>query len=68
MYNTYALHRDEAVFGARPDVFDPERWRGLCPGWGYLTFSGGPRICMGRELSPARPPPTCASFAQPVLT
>lgn len=50
MYNTYALHRDERVFGSRPEAFEPERWRGLRPGWGYLPFSGGPRICMGREF------------------
>ncbi|EQL02957.1 Cytochrome P450 [Ophiocordyceps sinensis CO18] len=51
MYNTYALHRDERVFGSRPEAFEPERWRGLRPGWGYLPFSGGPRICMGQQLA-----------------
>lgn len=49
MYNVYAMHRDERVFGSDPEAFVPERWRDLRPGWGYLPFSGGPRICMGRE-------------------
>ncbi|KJZ78534.1 hypothetical protein HIM_01925 [Hirsutella minnesotensis 3608] len=51
MYNTYALHRDERVFGSDPEAFVPERWRDLRPGWGYLPFSGGPRICMGQHLA-----------------
>ncbi|PNY22929.1 Cytochrome P450 [Tolypocladium capitatum] len=49
MYNLYAMHRDERVFGRDPEAFVPERWKDLRPGWAYLPFSGGPRICMGRE-------------------
>lgn len=49
VYNVFAMHRDEAVFGANPEEFEPERWAGLRPGWGYLPFNGGPRICLGRE-------------------
>ncbi|RDA84275.1 hypothetical protein CP532_3345 [Ophiocordyceps camponoti-leonardi (nom. inval.)] len=51
MYNVYALHRDERVFGSRPDAFEPERWMNLRPGWGFLPFSGGPRVCMGQQLA-----------------
>lgn len=50
MYNVYAMHRDSQVFGHDVDEFIPERWEGLRPGWGYLPFNGGPRICLGREL------------------
>ncbi|KGQ04857.1 Cytochrome P450 52A2 [Beauveria bassiana D1-5] len=49
VYNVFALHRDEAVFGADATKFRPGRWAGLRPGWRYLPFNGGPRICLGRE-------------------
>jgi cytochrome P450 len=40
------------------EVFRPERWDEDMPlnrdptlqKWGYLPFSGGPRICLGRKL------------------
>ncbi|POR32184.1 Cytochrome P450 [Tolypocladium paradoxum] len=51
MYNLYAMHRDERVFGSDPEAFVPERWKDLRPGWCYLPFSGGPRICMGQHLA-----------------
>ena len=50
MYNVYAMHREPRVFGHDVDEFIPERWEGLRPGWGYLPFNGGPRVCLGREL------------------
>ncbi|RCI17115.1 hypothetical protein L249_2593 [Ophiocordyceps polyrhachis-furcata BCC 54312] len=51
MYNVYALHRDERIFGSRSDAFEPERWMNLRPGWAFLPFSGGPRVCMGQQLA-----------------
>lgn len=48
LYNVHSMHRDENVFGDDVDEFRPERWEGLRPGWGYLPFNGGPRICIGR--------------------
>lgn len=48
-YNLFAMHRREDIFGPRPDEYDPDRWIGLRPGWGFLPFNGGPRICLGRE-------------------
>lgn len=50
-YNVYSMHRDEAVFGEDVEEFRPERWQGLRPGWGYLPFNGGPRVCIGREYT-----------------
>jgi cytochrome P450 len=49
VYNIFAMHRDKAVFGENAEEFVPERWSGLRPGWGYLPFNGGPRICLGRK-------------------
>ncbi|KAK5995320.1 Cytochrome P450 monooxygenase himC [Cladobotryum mycophilum] len=51
MYNVYSMHRDEQVFGPDPEDFVPERWSGLRPGWGYLPFNGGPRICIGQKFA-----------------
>ncbi|RFU80757.1 cytochrome p450 [Trichoderma arundinaceum] len=51
MYNIYAMHRDARVFGPDPEEFVPERWNGLRPGWDYLPFNGGPRICIGQKFA-----------------
>ncbi|KAM3461431.1 hypothetical protein MY5147_005770 [Beauveria neobassiana] len=51
VYNVFALHRDEAVFGADATKFRPGRWAGLRPGWRYLPFNGGPRICLGQQMA-----------------
>lgn len=43
------MHRDPAVYGNDVEEFRPERWDGLRPGWAFLPFSGGPRVCIGRK-------------------
>lgn len=48
LMNLYAMHRREDVFGPDTEAFRPERWDGLRPGYAYLPFNGGPRICLGR--------------------
>lgn len=51
----YVIHRRKDLYGEDADVFRPERWldtedqKGLRMGWGYLPFSGGPRVCIGRK-------------------
>ncbi|KAL8995608.1 MAG: hypothetical protein Q9169_004682 [Polycauliona sp. 2 TL-2023] len=47
-WNQYAIHRRKDIFGEDAEDFKPERWEKLRPGWGYLPFNGGPRICIGR--------------------
>ncbi len=43
------MHRRKDIFGPDADEFKPERWESdLRPGWGYLPFNGGPRICVGQ--------------------
>ena len=54
VYNTYNLHRRKDIYGEDAEEFRPERWiddgeKALRPGWGYLPFNGGPRICIGRK-------------------
>ena len=45
----YAMHGRGDLFGNDADDFRPERWADLSPGWGFVPFGGGPRICIGRE-------------------
>ncbi len=49
-YSVHAMHRRKDLWGEDADEFKPERWeKGLKPGWTYLPFNGGPRVCIGRE-------------------
>ncbi|TVY30969.1 Cytochrome P450 monooxygenase [Lachnellula hyalina] len=53
-YSTYVMHRRKDVYGADAEEFRPERWapeEGLRPGWAYLPFNGGPRICVGQQFA-----------------
>ena len=45
----YSMHRRRDIYGEDADEFKPERWENLHPGWGYVPFGGGPRLCIGRE-------------------
>lgn len=53
VYNVYTMHRQTSIFGPDADQFKPERWDSptLRPGWGYLPFNGGPRICVGQQFA-----------------
>ncbi|MCJ1401750.1 hypothetical protein MMC11_004967 [Xylographa trunciseda] len=57
MWDVYAMHRRTDLFGEDADLFRPERWlddgekKGLRPGWNYLPFNGGPRVCIGQQLA-----------------
>ncbi|KAK0645431.1 putative N-alkane-inducible cytochrome P450 [Cercophora newfieldiana] len=52
-YSVWAIHRLPEVYGADAEDFRPQRWldpdRPLRPGWAYLPFNGGPRICLGQQ-------------------
>ena len=32
-------------------AYRPERWETLKPGWAYIPFNGGPRICIGQQFA-----------------
>jgi cytochrome P450 len=62
--NPYIVARNEGIFGPDADVFNPDRWlqqpgesdeelKDRMQRWKMadLTFGGGSRICMGRNLS-----------------
>jgi cytochrome P450 len=51
MYSPYSMHRREDFYGEDANEFRPERWESLRPGWEYLPFNGGPRICLGQQYA-----------------
>ncbi|KAI5267426.1 putative P450 monooxygenase [Aureobasidium subglaciale] len=57
IYSLYAMQRDVDVFGEDADEFRPERWldmdgeKGLRPGYSYIPFNAGPRVCLGQQLA-----------------
>ncbi|KAL2816742.1 cytochrome P450 [Aspergillus granulosus] len=50
-YSVWAMHRRKDYYGEDADDFRPERWEDLRPGWEYLPFNGGPRICVGQQYA-----------------
>ncbi|QIW95936.1 hypothetical protein AMS68_001454 [Peltaster fructicola] len=52
-YNHYSMMRSTEVYGPDATVFRPERWEdsSLRPGWAYLPFGGGARICLGQQYA-----------------
>ncbi|CEJ61686.1 hypothetical protein PMG11_10210 [Penicillium brasilianum] len=48
-YNVHVMHRRKDIWGDDANQFRPERWTGRKPGWEYLPFNGGPRICLGQQ-------------------
>ncbi|KAL8804631.1 MAG: hypothetical protein Q9182_002439 [Xanthomendoza sp. 2 TL-2023] len=50
-WSLYTMHRRQEHFGEDAEEFKPERWETLRPGWEYLPFNGGPRICIGQQFA-----------------
>lgn len=50
-YTVYWMHRDATFWGDDAEEFRPERWEKVKPGWEYLPFNGGPRICLGQMFA-----------------
>ncbi|EEQ31785.1 n-alkane inducible cytochrome P-450 [Microsporum canis CBS 113480] len=51
VYSAFSMHRRTDIYGPDALEFKPERWETLRPGWGYLPFNGGPRICLGQQFA-----------------
>lgn len=58
-YCVYAMQRRKDLYGEDAEDFRPERWEeddlplkkdSINAAWGYLPFSGGPRVCLGRDF------------------
>ncbi|TQV94417.1 hypothetical protein V2A60_002552 [Cordyceps javanica] len=50
-YSVHVMHHRTDLWGADADEFRPERWEKRKPGWDYLPFNGGPRICIGQQFA-----------------
>jgi cytochrome P450 len=50
-YSPYAMHRRTDIYGPDAEEYKPGRWETLRPGWEYLPFNGGPRICLGQQYA-----------------
>ncbi|KAK4695681.1 hypothetical protein P7C71_g2121, partial [Lecanoromycetidae sp. Uapishka_2] len=51
MWSLWTMHRRKDFYGEDAEEFKPERWETLKPGWEYLPFNGGPRICLGQQFA-----------------
>lgn len=51
LYSPWSMHRDKRWYGEDAEEYKPERWEKLRPGWEYLPFNGGPRICLGQQYA-----------------
>ncbi|KAJ5172505.1 hypothetical protein N7492_005098 [Penicillium capsulatum] len=51
MYSVHVMHRRKDIWGPDADEFKPERWVNRKPGWEYVPFNGGPRICIGQQFA-----------------
>jgi cytochrome P450 len=50
----HSMHRRPDIYGPDAELFRPGRWgpeENLRPGWAYLPFNGGPRICVGQQFA-----------------
>ena len=45
------MHRRKDLYGPDAEEYHPERWENMRPGWEFLPFNGGPRICLGQQLA-----------------
>ena len=79
VFSVYHLHRLESIYGADSRVYRPQRWENgelskkARPGFGYIDFNAGPRLCLGSKefLSPlplACPPSLPSLHIVPLLT
>ncbi|KAF7198095.1 Cytochrome P450 52A12 [Pseudocercospora fuligena] len=50
-YSVHVMHRRKDIWGEDALEFKPERFIGRRPGWEFLPFNGGPRICIGQQFA-----------------
>lgn len=71
-WSTYTMHRRPEFYGEDAEEFRPERWlddsmtgtKGLRPGWEYLPFNGGARICLGQQYALTEASYVCVRLCQ----
>ncbi|KAK5046196.1 hypothetical protein LTR84_008653 [Exophiala bonariae] len=50
-YSVHIMHHRADIWGPDVEKFKPDRWIGRKPGWEFLPFNGGPRICLGQQFA-----------------
>ncbi|KAI5361304.1 putative cytochrome P450 [Septoria linicola] len=50
-YSIHVMHRRKDLWGEDAEQFRPERFENRRPGWEFLPFNGGPRICIGQQFA-----------------
>lgn len=50
-FSSHVLQRRHDIWGSDADEFVPARWKKLRPGWNYVPFNGGPRVCIGQQYA-----------------
>ena len=65
-YSVFVMHRRKDIWGEDAEEFRPGRWVGRKPGWEYLPFNGGPRICLGREFPECLPDLSLFNYSYPL--
>ena len=50
LYSPSLTHRNPELW-EKPLEFNPSRFEGRLPAWGYLPFGGGERICLGMHFA-----------------
>lgn len=50
-YSVHVMMRRKDLWGDDAEEFKPERFNGKRPGWEFLPFNGGPRICIGQQFA-----------------
>lgn len=51
LLHIFSVHRQLDVYGKDADIFRPERWEQVKPGWSFMPFGSGPRICLGQQFA-----------------
>ncbi|OAA53207.1 Cytochrome P450 [Cordyceps fumosorosea ARSEF 2679] len=63
-YSPYVMHRRSDLYGPDALEWNPDRWLTRTPGWDYLPFNGGPRVCIGQKFALGSGPYVLARLAQ----
>ncbi|CZS92624.1 hypothetical protein WAI453_006640 [Rhynchosporium graminicola] len=50
-YSVHVMQHRKDLWGEDAEEFKPERWANRRPGWDFLPFNGGPRICIGQQFA-----------------
>lgn len=50
-FSIHVMQRRKDLWGEDAEKFMPERFQDRRPGWEFLPFNGGPRVCIGQQFA-----------------